>query len=437
MTARIKQMPPHDLEAEQSILGCCFLSADAVAVAMENIVPDDFYKPAHAEIFRAMADLFINSGPIDIASVMGKLMDSGKMKSVGGPAYLTSLLDVVVSIKDVEWHCKRLADKARLRRMIIHCRQVIERCYSGESANEIADFAETGMFEIIADQGEKIKKIDVLIKETMQLLEKRNAADGDITGIETGFYDLDRRLAGLHGGDLLILAGRPSMGKTALAMNIIQNVAVDRNIPSLFFSLEMSGQQLAERVLSGVAVVNGQAMRNGSLVDDDWPKLTAAVGKLSQAPIYIDPAANLSIVDVRARVRRMKSRFGIGLVVIDYLQLMKGSVKGGREQEIAEISRGLKTLAGELDIPVLALCQLNRGVESRTDKRPMLSDLRESGSLEQDADVVMFIYRDEYYHPGRNNENLAELIIGKQRSGPIGTVNLIYQKEISTFRSAI
>ena len=430
----MNKIPPQDLESEKTVIGCCLLSKESVDIAVELVSPGDFYHNALMEIFTAIRDLFNNSEPIDVGTVIGRLKDKNKYETVGGVGYLSDLLDVIISAKRVKWHCQRIAEKARLRRMISHCQEIIAQCYSGEKIKDVADFAETGLFDISADKVENIKKIDTYVRETFGLLEVRSEG-GEINGIETGLYDLDRKLSGLHGGEFLVLAGRPSMGKTALAMNIAQNVAMDSNVPVMVFSLEMPGQQLAERMLSGVASVNGQAMRTGSLVESDWPKLTNAAGELSQAPIYVDDSSNVSIVDIRARVRRMKSRFDIGLVVIDYLQLMKGSSKGNREQEIAEISRGLKVLAKEIDIPVIALSQLNRSVEQRNDKRPLLSDLRESGSIEQDTDVVMFIYRDEYYNPGMGNENMAELIVAKQRNGPVGKINLVFQKEFSTFRS--
>lgn len=432
----VVRLPPQDVETEAAVLGSCLLSADALSVAMDYIDADVFYQQKHAEIFRHMVALFASSDPVDIVTILGRLRDADKLEAIGGPMYLSNLVDQIATPSLMPGYCRRLRDKWILRKMISHCSEVIEKCYGGLSSHEVADYAETGMFDLVAEHSVGIDQIGELVDESVKQLEKRCASDGGVTGVPTGFVDLDRKLAGLHGGDLLLLAARPSMGKTALAMNIVRNVAVESNVPALVFSMEMSGQQLTERVLSGCSLVNGQNMRTGALSNTDWPKIHAAADKLKSAQIFIDSGSSLSIIDVRARARRMKSRYGIGLIAIDYLQLMRGMSRGGREQEIAEISRGLKSLAKELNIPVIALCQLNRSLESRTDKRPMLSDLRESGSLEQDADVIMFIYRDEYYHPGRDNKSKAELIIGKQRSGPVGTVNMIFQKEVSTFRSA-
>lgn len=434
----MQRIPPQDIKAEEVVIGCCLQSPDAVGVAMDSLSPEVFYKDAHKEIFKCMFDLFAGSETVDLITVVGRLSDSGKLEQIGGAVYLAEIADVIPMPSVVAGYCRRLLEKYMLRSLIIHCADVIDRCYSCLSVSDVTDFAEAGMFSLVAKHSAGTMRMDGLIKETLDLLELRCKSDGVVTGVPTGFIDLDGTLAGLHGGDLIIMAARPSMGKTALAMNIVQNVAVDHGTAALVFSLEMPGQQLAERMLSGSANVNGQAMRTGVLVNDDWSQIAAAAGKLSAADIFIDSGASLSVVDVRARARRAKSKYGIGLVVIDYLQLMRGTGRGyDRQNEVAEISRGLKSLAKELDVPVLALSQLNRSLESRADKRPMLSDLRESGSLEQDADVIMFIYRDDYYHEGRGQDGFAELIIGKQRSGPIGTIKLVFQKEISTFRSAI
>lgn len=438
MTAAGKRVPPHDAEAERGVLGIAMLDAEALGLAMDMLSPEVFYLPAHAEIFRHMADMFVSSQVVDQVTVLGRLNDIGRLAAVGGAVYLAGLTNQIPSVSAVAQYCKRLHGLWIVRRLIAHCSEVIEQAYSGVPVDELMDLAEGGMFGLSGEKSAGARKLSELIDESIELLDKRSKADGGVLGVSTGFVDLDVKLAGLEGGNLYILAGRPSMGKTALAMNIVQHAAIQGNVPALVYSMEMSGQQLAERMLSGCANVSHQLMRTGRLCEVDWPKIISAAGKMKGAPVYIDEGSSLSIVDIRARTRRMKSRFGIDLVVIDYLQLMRGSKgKGDREQEVAEISRGLKALAKELNIPVLALCQINRAVESRTDKRPLMSDLRESGSIEQDADVVMFVYRDEYYHPGRNNENMAELIIAKQRSGPVGTVDLVFQKSISTFRSSV
>lgn len=434
--AVMQRIPPQDVEAEAAVLGSCMLSEESVGVAMEVLAADVFYRSGHADIFRCMVELFGASDPVDLITVTGRLSDEGKLDGVGGAAYLSSLIDQIPMPSMMPGYCRRLRDKYVLRRLIAHCSDVLERCYSGASAVDVADHAEAGMFEMLAEHTAGIQRIDQLVSETIDLLETRCKTDGAITGLPTGFVDLDHKLTGLHGGDLIILAARPSMGKTAFAMNIARGAAVDHGAPVLVFSLEMSGQQLAERMLSGCSTINGQSLRTGVIADEDWPKITRAAGRLADADIFIDSGSALSVLDIRARSRRMRARYNIGLIVIDYLQLMRGQARGSREQDIAEMSRGLKSLATELNVPVVALSQLNRKLESRPNKRPMLSDLRESGSLEQDADVIMFIYRDEYYHENRDNQGLAELIIGKQRCGPVGTVNLVFQKEISTFRSA-
>lgn len=431
------RIPPQDIEAEAAVLGSCLLSVEALSVAMESIDADTFYRSAHGDIFQVMADLFADAESVDMVTVMGRLRDVGKLERIGGPSYIASLTSQIPTVSAMPGYCRRLRDKWTLRKLISHCSDVIDRSYSGASSVEITDYAESGMFDLLSEHSASVKQIAGLIDESIALLQRRCTVEGGITGVTTGFVELDAKLAGMQGGDLLILAGRPSMGKTAFGMNLVRNAAMDQNVPVLVFSLEMSGQQLTERMLSGCALVNGQAMRTGSLSDRDWPKIMEAAAKLKSAPVFIDSGTGVSVIDIRARARRMKSRFGIGLVVVDYLQLMRGITKSGREQEIAEISRGLKSLAKELNIPVLALSQLSRALENRPDKRPVLSDLRESGSIEQDADVVMFIYRDEYYHKSMNNKDKAELIIGKQRSGPIGKVELVFQKHLSIFKSAV
>lgn len=429
-------IPPQDIDVEKAVLGLCLLREEALVVAVDSLTPESFYNDGHAEIFRVILSLYSESQPVDVVTVVGKLGDSDKLDRVGGPAYLAELSGAVPVGSRVEAYCERLNDKMVLRRLITHSNNVVTRCYDNQPASEVSDFAESGLFDVAYDKSLESEHIGKLAEDALELMRERAEAGGDVIGVPTGFVDLDRKLAGMHGGDLIIIAGRPSMGKTAFAMNIVQNAALGSDVSALVFSMEMSGKQLAERVVAGVSGVGGQGIRTGVLSDKDWPKLEGAVATLAGAKIHIDSQSNLSIVDVRARTRRMYSKYNIGLVVIDYLQLMRGVTKGDRVQEVAEISRGLKALARDLDIPVVALCQLNRSLESRPDKRPMMSDLRESGSLEQDADVVMFVYRDEYYHPGRDNANKAELIIAKQRCGDVGMVPLVFHKSISTFRSA-
>lgn len=430
-----KRIPPNDVDIEQAVIGSCFLSEEALAQAVESLDAEFFYNPAHRLIFRYMLTMFSSSEPVDMLTVVSKLRDDGSLDEVGGAAYIAQLTNMVPMSSGILAYCKIIREKYVLRELISHCSLVIDRCFEGGSLEEITDYAESGMFDLVSEHSKGVQRISTLVDESIELLKQRCNSDGGVTGIPTGFRDLDKKTAGMQPGDLVILAARPSMGKTALAMNIAKNAAMDHKRPALVFSLEMSGQQLTERMLAGCAEVDGQGMRTGFLKDGDWPKITRAAGLLSNVEIFIDDESNLSVIDVRARARRVKSKYDISMILIDYLQLMRGSSKDGRTQEVAEISRGLKALAKELKVPVVALSQLNRSLESRTDKRPVLSDLRESGALEQDADVIMFLYRDEYYHPGRGNEGLAELIIGKQRCGPIGAVKLMFQKELSTFRS--
>lgn len=430
------RIPPQDIDAEEVVLCSCLLSPESLGLALELVAPEVFYRDAHVEIFRLMSDLFAAGEPVDLVTVTGRLNDNGRLEAVGGAAYIASLTSNISTKSRIRSYCRRLRDKFILRKLISHCTAVIDRAYSNQPAADVSDFAETGMFDVVAEHSSGARGIAEFVDESVKLIEQRCSQESGVIGISTGFRDLDGKIAGLQGGKLFILAARPAMGKTALAMNIVQNTALSGNVPSVVYSLEMSGQELAERMLSGCSVVDGQSLRLGRVTEGDWSKIHRAADQLRAAPVFIDDSSGLSVVDIRARTRRLKSRFGVGLVVVDYLQLLRGTGRGEREQQVSEMSRGLKSLARELDIPVLALCQLNRGVESRTDKRPIPSDLRESGGLEQDADAIMFIYRDEVYHPGRNNENLAELIIGKQRSGPVGKIDMVFQKNISTFKDA-
>jgi len=434
------RLPPQNLEAEQCVLGSILLQQGALVKILELLAPEDFYREAHKNIFTAMVDLFEKNEPQDIITVTNVLKNKNKLDDVGGPAYLANLTDIVPVAANIIYYAQIIRSKAILRRLIQTSTEIAARCYEEQGdIDSLVDDAEQTIFEISRTKSNQdFQALSKIIPETFKRIEKLAEKKELITGVPTGYDDLDRITCGMQSSDMIILAGRPSMGKTALAMNIVQNAAIFHKIPVAVFSLEMSKEQLGMRMLCSVSRVDSQDLRTGFIRDPDWPKLARATGILSEAPIYIDDSPAISVLEMRAKSRRLKAEHNIGLVVVDYLQLMRGrSTAERREQEISEISRSLKAMAKELDLPVIALSQLNRSLESRPNKRPQLSDLRESGAIEQDADVICFLYRDEIYNKSEDNpkRGIAELIIGKQRNGPTGTIELTFIDKFTTFEN--
>lgn len=437
-----KAIPPQNLEAEQAVLGTILLQDKSLVKIIEFIEPDDFYRDAHKSIFGAMLRLFENREPHDLITVTNLLKDQNKLDQIGGPAYLASLTEIIPFSGSLVHHAHIIRKKSVLRKLIQTTSDVAARCYlEQDDIDTLVDEAEQTIFEIASSKkGQGFQSMSSIVPKALERIEMLYERQEHVTGVASGFTDLDHMTAGFQPSDLIILAGRPSMGKTALAMSMVQSAAIanEKKIPVAVFSLEMSMEQLALRMLCSIGRVDSQRIRTGRLQKRDWPNLTRATGMLSEANIFIDDTPGLTVLEMRAKARRLKSENDIGLVVIDYLQLMQGrSNIENRAQEISEISRSLKAMAKELDVPVIALSQLNRSLESRPDKRPKLSDLRESGAIEQDADVIIFIYRDEVYRPAEDNPNkgMAEVIVGKQRNGPIGTVRLTFLAEYTSFET--
>ncbi len=434
----LRKLPPYNEEAEQYVLGACFGSGDAFARSLEIIELDDFYKTSHRKIFSAMQFLFEASNPIDILTIADRLRKNSDLDDAGGMDYLDYLEGLVPTSAAISHHSKIIREKKVLRDLIETATEIVASSYEdSDDADEILDKAERSIFEISEKRTKRsFYSIKEIVKSSFDSIEKLFEKPGMVTGVETGFREFDQLTSGLQPSDLVIIAGRPSMGKTSFALDIARFAACKRKVPTAIFSLEMSKEQLGLRMLCSEARVSSVKLRTGFLASSDWPNLTAAAGRVSEAPIFIDDSPQLSTLDVRARSRRLKAEHSLGLVIIDYLQLMHGSRKiESRQLEISEISRGLKGLAKELNVPIIALSQLSRAVESRTDKRPLLSDLRESGSIEQDADVVAFIYRDEVYDKETAKAGIAEILIRKQRNGPIGDVELAFQKEFTRFEN--
>jgi len=432
----IDRVPPQNIDAERSTLGSMLLEKEAIEKGTEVLKPEDFYREAHRVIFEVITHLSNKGEPIDIITVSEELTRRNMLDKVGGIPYLTALANAVPTAANVEYYAKIVAEKSLLRSIISVATNIVGMGYEGaEEVNVILDEAEKQIFQVTQRRNTKgfVSLRNILI-ETFERIEKLYESKGGVTGLPTGFTDFNRLTAGLQPSDLIILAARPSMGKTTFALNIAQSASVELKIPVVVFSLEMSKEQLALKLLCSEAGVDNQRIRTGTLMDTDWPRLSHALGSLSEASMFIDDTPGISALDIRARARRIKAEHGLGLIVIDYLQLMQGKARSeNRQQEVSEISRTLKSLARELNVPVVALSQLSRAVEQRTDKRPNLSDLRESGSLEQDADLVAFLYREDYYNPDTDKKNITELIIAKQRNGPVGTVELLFQKEFSKF----
>lgn len=431
------KIPPQDIEAEQAVLGSMLTDQDAVIAAIEVLKEDDFYREDNKIIYTALLNIYNRAEPIDIITLKSELSSMGKLEAVGGLEYIAQLPDKVPTTANVERYVKIVEEKSMLRNLVKTANEIINLGYDEtEDVEDIMDVAEKKIFDVMQRKNSKgytpIK--DILIDSFTQLENLYNQK-GSITGVPSGFVELDRKTAGLHGSELILIAARPAMGKTAFALNIGTYAATRAGCPVAIFSLEMSKEQLANRILCSEALVDSNKVRTGELEDEEWGKLAQTSGELSTAEIYVDDTPGISVMEIRAKCRKLKLEKNIGLVIIDYLQLIQGSGKRGasREQEIAEISRSLKILAKELNVPVIALSQLSRAVEGRPDHRPMLSDLRESGSIEQDADIVMFLYRDDYYNENSEKKNIAEVIIAKQRSGSTGTVELAWLGSYTKF----
>ncbi|MFK3961169.1 replicative DNA helicase [Pseudalkalibacillus hwajinpoensis] len=428
--------PPQNIEAEQAVIGAVFLEIDALTTATEVLQPEDFYRAAHQKIFSVMIDLSEKGEPVDLVTVTSELQDLKVLEEIGGVSYLSDLANSVPTAANVEYYSKIVEEKSILRRLIRAATDIASDGYAKE--NEIENLlseAEKSIMEVSQrkNTGAFISIKDVLVTAYDNIEMLQNSTE-DITGIPTGFSELDRMTAGFQRNDLIIVAARPSVGKTAFALNIAQNVATKTDENVAIFSLEMGAEQLVMRMLCAEGNIDAQRLRTGGLTGDDWQKLTMAMGSLSNAGIYIDDTPGIRVGDIRAKCRRLKQEKGLGMILIDYMQLIRGNGSGeNRQQEVSEISRSLKGIARELEVPLISLSQLSRGVESRQDKRPMMSDIRESGSIEQDADIVAFLYRDDYYDKESENKNIIEIIIAKQRNGPVGTVELAFVKEYNKF----
>jgi replicative DNA helicase len=432
------RVPPHNLEAEESLLGAMLLSRDATASAIEFCTSEDFYKPAHAHIFGAITALYTRGEPADPVTVADELRRSGLLEVVGDPSVLISLQVGTPSTANASYYARIVEEHALLRRLVTVAGEIAELGYSvPEDVTEVVDRAETMIFEVAQRRMvDTMSPLRELLAESLDHLEALVERGETITGVPTGYRDLDAQLAGLQNGNLVVVGARPAMGKTSFALGIVNHAAVHARVPVLLFSLEMSHLELTQRMLCSEAGVDATRMRNGHLLESDWPRISNAIGRLGDAPIFIDDNPNVTVMDIRAKSRRLKSRQGLGLVVVDYLQLMSGHSRSraeNRQVEVSEISRGLKVLARELDIPVVALSQLSRNLEMRQDKRPVLADLRESGSIEQDADVVLFIYRDEVYNPDSPERGSAEIITSKHRNGPTGVTHLAFVDRYTRF----
>lgn len=435
MQIPFSRIPPHNIDAEQSVLCGMLLDREAVTFATEILKSDDFYRPDHKEIFEGMIELYEKAQPIDLITLANKLQERGTLEQVGGQQYLMELSMHIATSANLKQHAKIIEQKSILRKLIHTSQDIMGKSYEGgEDIQTIIDEAEKGLFNIIQNRRtEEFSSIKDVLIHTFEKIENIYHTKGQITGVPSGFIDLDRKTTGFQPSDFILVAARPSMGKTAFSLNICQHAAVHAKVPVAIFSLEMSKDQLVNRMLSAEAMVDSQKLRTGGLEEEDWAKIARAMGPLSEAPIYIDDTPGITVGELRAKCRKLKLEKGLGLIMIDYLQLMSGNGKESRQQEISEISRSLKAVARELSCPVIALSQLSRAVEQRADHRPMLSDLRESGAIEQDADVVMFLYRDEYYHPDTEKKNQGEVIIAKQRNGPIGTVDLVWLGQFTRF----
>jgi replicative DNA helicase len=432
------RVPPQNIEAEQSVIGSMLLDKEVIPIVTEILNGEDFYREDHREIFEAIMDLFEKAEPVDLVTVSEQLKERGSIDAVGGLEYLANLATAVPTTANARHYARIVEEKAILRKLIKTSNEISGMGYeASEEVSSILDKAEKFIFDIAQNRNSRgFTPIKDILVDTFNRLEELYNSKGSITGVPTGFADLDYKTSGLQNSDLILLAARPGMGKTAFMLNIAQYAAVHKNIPVAIFNLEMSKEQLVNRMLASEVMIDSQKMRTGKLDDDDWQKIARALGPLSEAPIYIDDTPSISVLEIRAKCRRLKLEKNLGLVVIDYLQLMQGRGRPeSRQQEISEISRSLKILAKEINEPVITGSQLSRAPEARADHRPMLSDLRESGAIEQDADIVMFLYRDDYYNPGTEEQNISEVIIAKHRNGSTGTIKLRFFGEYTKFTS--
>ena len=433
---------PHDLVAEQSVLGAVFIAPDTIISLADELVPDDFYKPANKIVFKTMLSLFEKGEPIDATTMVSALTNQGQIKEIGGLNYVVELVNSTPTSKNVEHYAKLVKEKATLRRVIADLSDSLSSAYQGDvSISDLIAKTERSMLDISnQNTGTEFRNVADILDTHMQIVETRSQTDGFVTGLSTGFVGLDKITTGLHEGNLIILAARPAMGKTALALNIAKHVATKERKPAVIFSLEMGAEELIERMVASEGMVPGYHLKTGNLSTDEWKRLVQAQSNLYDTPIFVDDTAGIRISEIRSKARKLSQEMGgLGVIIIDYLQLITGSKGENRQQIVSEISRELKILAKDLRVPVIALSQLSRSVEQRQDKRPMLSDLRESGSIEQDADIVAFLYRDAYYQKeqadSQEANNVTELILEKNRHGSLGTIKLYFHKEYTKFSS--
>ena len=440
--ALIKRVPPHSIEAEQSVVGAILMDRDAITVAAEIICGDDYYQKADGVIFDSVVELFNEGKPVDLITLQNRLREKAVPEEISSLEFVRDLVTAVPTSANVKYYAEIVSEKATLRRLIKMNEAIADECYQGQEPLEaILERTEKQVFELVQNRGGNGEYVPIkqVVLNALEKIEKASKSKGTVTGIPTGFIDLDYKTSGLQPSDLILVAARPSMGKTAFVLNIAQHVAFKQNRTVAIFSLEMSKEQLVNRLFSLESYVDAQLLRTGNLKDSDWEKLIEGAGTIGRSNLIIDDTPGISISEMRSKCRKYKMEHNLELIIIDYLQLMSGSVGGrneSRQQEISDISRSLKALARELSVPVIALSQLSRAVEQRPDHRPMLSDLRESGAIEQDADVVMFIYRDDYYNKDTEHVNEAEIIIAKQRNGPIGTVTLTWLPQYTKFANS-
>lgn len=433
-----EKLPPQNLEAEQAVLGAMLIEENAIAIILEILDKDFFYKGSHKKIFSAIVELYAGNEPVDLVTLTHLLKKKGILDDVGGAAYLTTLTSLVPTAANAIHYAKIVKEKYLLRSLINNATQIVTEGYeSKEDTDQLLDRAERLIFEITSKKIEGgFVPLKEIIKDSIETIDKLYQRKANITGIPTGFHEFDIMTAGLQPSDLIIIAGRPSMGKSSFVCSVTEHAGVDKKIPVAIFSLEMSKEQLVQRMLCSHARVNAHNVRTGFLSQSDWPKLTTAASKLSESPIFIDDTPGITVLELRAKARRLKSQHDIQLVILDYLQLMQGpSGAENRQQEISEISRSLKALAREIKVPIIAISQLSRAVETRQDHRPQLSDLRESGAIEQDADLVALLLREEYYNPTEENKGITEVIVAKQRNGPVGTIQLAFIREYTRFEN--
>lgn len=434
--ALIKRILPHSIEAEQSVIGSMIMSRDAIIEASEMLTGADFYQQQYGMVFEAMVELHDEGKAVDLVTLQERLREKDLPPEISSMEFVKDLLSTLPTSANVKYYAEIVSEKAMLRKLIKTTEEISNACYLGtEKTQDILEITEKKIFDLVQNRGsEEFVPIRQVVLNAIEKIEKASRSQGSVTGIPTGFIDLDYKMSGFQPSDLILVAARPSMGKTAFVLNIAQYMAFHNNVTAAIFSLEMSKEQLVNRLLSLESKVDSQNIRTGNLEDEEWAKLIEGANIIGKSNLIIDDKPGISISDLRSKCRKYKMEYNLGVIFIDYLQLMTGSGRSeSRQQEISEISRSLKALARELNVPVVALSQLSRAVEQRPDHRPMLSDLRESGAIEQDADVVMFIYRDDYYNKDSENKNIAEIIIAKQRNGPIGTVNLVWMPNYTKF----